>query len=470
MEKILILDDEKSILDLLVMVFEKEGYQVKTALSAPKALELIEKEEFDLIITDIKLPEMSGLEVLKKVKNKKSDIPVIVITAYGTVKQAVETLKAGAMDYILKPFDVDELKIVVSQGLERKRLQEENLLLRKELKDKYNLENIIGKSRKMREIYGLIEKIASADSTVLISGESGTGKEMAARTIHTLSQRRDGRFVSINCGALPENLLESELFGYVKGAFTGAVSNKKGMFEAAEEGCLFLDEVGEMAPWTQVKLLRSLQDKKIRRVGSTEEIPIDARIIAATNQDLKQKIKEGQFREDLYYRLNVISLEMPPLRERKEDIPLLISYFLDKYCQQMNRVNKRITPKVMKVLEAYPWPGNVRELENLMERIVAIEERQTITEDCLPEDILNPDKAFESELKLMTGFNLKVFLDGISKKYIKEAYKQSEGNLKKTSELLGISYRSLRHLIDKYELKFDKKNEWNDDEGYRGFP
>ena len=335
MEKILIIDDEKSVLDMLNVVFKKEGYRVKASLSAQKALELIDKEDFDLILSDIRLPQISGMELLRQVKEKKPDIPVIMITAYGTIKQAVEALKAGAIDYVLKPFDVEELKIIVSQGLEKRKLKEENILLKKELKEKYSFKNIVGKSKKMKEIYSLIEKVAATDSTVLITGESGTGKEMAARAIHLLSWRWDNPFVPINCGALPENLLESELFGHVKGAFTGAVVDKKGMFEVAEKGVLFLDEVGEMSPWTQVKLLGAIQDKKVRRVGATEEIPVDVRIIAATNQNLKKKIEEEKFREDLFYRLNVISLEMPPLREKKEDLPLLVSHFLKKYCMKM---------------------------------------------------------------------------------------------------------------------------------------
>ena len=283
MEKILIVDDERSILELLKTVFQKQGYRVETSLSARKALDMIEEDSFDLILTDIKIPGMSGMDLLKKVKEMNSDIPVIMITAYGTIKQAVEALKGGALDYVVKPFDVDELKIIVSQGLEKKRLKEENILLKKELREKYSFENMVGKSKEMQEIYSLIEKMATTDSTVLITGESGTGKELAARAIHFLSKRGKFPFVSINCGALPENLLESELFGHMKGSFTGAVANKKGMFEVAESGTLFLDEIGEMSPWTQVKLLRSLQEKKIRRVGGIEEIPVDARIMAASN-------------------------------------------------------------------------------------------------------------------------------------------------------------------------------------------
>lgn len=459
MDRILIIDDEKSILDLLSVVFKKEGYRVETALSAKAALDFINNEDFDLILTDIKLPQMSGMRILKLVIEKDPHMPVVMITAYGTIKQAVEALKMGALDYVVKPFNLEELKIIVAQGLDKRRIQTENVLLKKELKEKYGLESMVGKSKEMLEIYSLIEKIAGTDSTVLVSGESGTGKEVAARAIHHQSSRRDKSFVSINCGALPENLLESELFGHVKGSFTGAIANKKGLFEIAERGTLFLDEVGEMSPWTQVKLLRSLQDKKIRRVGGTEEIPIDVRIIAATNQDLKRRIEEGKFREDLFYRLNVISLEVPPLRKRKEDIPILVSHFLEKYCVKMGRKMKRIPPRVMKIFESYPWPGNVRELENTIERIIAIEDRETITESSLPDDILTPQGEPERNYELVPGFDLNATIDEISRNFIQQALRRANGNLKETAELLGINYRSLRYLIEKLELKSVRETE-----------
>ena len=459
MDRILIIDDEKSILDLLSVVFKKEGYKVATALSAKAALDYINKNDFDLILTDIKLPQMSGMRILQHIKDKDPDMPVVMITAYGTIKQAVEALKMGALDYVVKPFNMEELKIIVAQGLEKRRIQAENVLLKRELKEKYGLESMVGKSKVMREIYSLIEKIAGTDSTVLISGESGTGKEIAARAIHHQSTRRDKSFVSINCGALPENLLESELFGHVKGSFTGAIANKKGMFEIAEKGTLFLDEVGEMSPWTQVKLLRTLQDKKIRRVGGTDEIPVDVRIIAATNQDLKKRIEEGKFREDLFYRLNVISLEVPPLRDRKDDIPVLITHFLKKYCARMGRKMKRIPPRVMKIFEPYPWPGNVRELENTIERIIAIEERETITESSLPEEMLAPQSETERDYELKPGFDLNATIDEISKNFVQQALRRANGNLKETAELLGINYRSLRYLIEKLELKSVRETE-----------
>jgi len=459
MVKILIIDDEKSILDLLSVVFKKEGYIVETSLSAKTALELIDKEEFDLILTDIKLPQMSGMKILKYAKEKYPAMPVVMITAYGTIKQAIEALKMGAMDYIVKPFNMEELKIIVAQGLENRRMKQENVLLKKDLEEKYGMNNMVGKSKKMLEVYNLIEKIAVTDSTVLISGESGTGKEIAARAIHFHSRRRERPFVSINCGALPENLLESELFGHVKGSFTGAIVNKKGMFETAEKGTLFLDEVGEMSPWTQVKLLRTLQDRKVRRVGGTEEFPIDVRIIGATNQDLKKRIEEGKFREDLFYRLNVISLELPPLRNRKEDIPLLVSHFLSKYCDKMGRDMKRMAPRVMKVFESYSWPGNVRELENAIERIIAIEERETITESSLPDELISPQREQDRSYEVKPGFDLNVTLDDISRNFVQQALRRTNGNLKETATLLGINYRSLRYLIEKLGLRSAKEAE-----------
>lgn len=461
MDTILIIDDEKGLLEVLNVVFRKEGYEVKTATSGAEGLDILNSKSVDLVITDIRMPHMSGMEILRYVKENQPEVPVIVITAYGSIQQAVEALKAGALDYIVKPFDVEELKILVARGLERKHLELENILLKKDLKEKYKFENMIGKSRLMQEIYLLIDKVAGTDSTVLITGESGTGKEMAARAIHSLSRRKDKPFVTINCAALPENLLESELFGHTKGSFTGAISDKKGMFEVAHKGTLFLDEIGEMSPWTQVKLLRALQERKIRRVGGTEEIPVDVRVIAATNQDLKKRIEEGKFREDLYYRLNVISFEMPPLRERVEDIPLLTQHFLQKYCQQMGKKMKRLAPEVVGIFEQYSWPGNIRELENVIERIVAIEDRETITTACLPPEMLGMVKRDEIKVELSPGFDLNRHLDDIAKRYIVKALEKSGGRMKKAAPMLGVSYRTLRYLIDKYELKAKIREEEN---------
>ena len=468
METILIIDDERSLLDLLTVVFKKEGYAVKAAQTAAQGFEVLAKEDVDLVVTDIKMPGADGMDILRYARENLPDLPVILITAYGSIAQAVEALKAGALDYVVKPFDVEELKIIVGRGLASRRLQQENLLLKRDLKDRYGFEQMIGKSRAMQEIYILIEKVGSTDSTVLITGESGTGKEMAARAVHLQGVRRDHAFVSINCAALPENLLESELFGHVRGSFTGAVSDKKGMFELAQRGTLFLDEVGEMSPWTQVKLLRALQERKVRRVGGADEVPVDVRIIAATNLDLKKRIEEGKFREELYYRLNVISIDMPPLRKRVEDIPLLIAHFLQKYCDKMGKKPKRFTPEVVGLLEGYAWPGNIRELENVIERIVAIEDRETVTASCMPQEIVSPQKKkLDTQELFSPGFSLTRHLDEVTKKYIQEALAVTGGSLQKAAPLLGLSYRTIRYLIGKYDLNQVRKAERRNGNGER---
>ncbi len=460
MENVLIIDDEKSLLDLLSVVFKKEGYGVRAAQSAAAGFDVLEKGDIDLVVTDIKMPETDGMEVLKLVRENHPDVPVVMITAYGSIAQAVEALKAGALDYVVKPFDVEELKIIVGRGLAERRLRQENILLKRDLKERYSFENMIGKSRSMQEIYILIEKVASTDSTVLVTGESGTGKEMAARAIHFQSGRHDHQFVSINCAALPENLLESELFGHTRGSFTGAVADKKGMFEVAQRGTLFLDEVGEMSPWTQVKLLRAIQERQVRRVGGTEEIPVDVRIIAATNQDLKKRIQEGKFREELFYRLNVISFDMPPLRKRTEDIPLLVTHFLQKHCDRLGKKTKRFTPEVIGLLEAYAWPGNIRELENVIERIVAIEDRETVTVGCLPKEVVSPQKGKpDTNYFFEPGFNLTGYLDDVAKNYVGQALMATAGSIQKAAPLLGISYRTMRYLIGKYNLNKVRKND-----------
>ena len=454
MNTILIVDDERSILELLSVILKKEGYAVLVNPGTPSIYEDIEQKEFDLVISDIKMPQVDGMEVLRRVKAEKPTVPVIMITAYASVKQAVEALRLGAMDYIMKPFDIEEIKVLVANGLEHRRLLEENKILKQTLREETSFENMIGKSRPMQEVFTLIEKVAATDSTVLITGESGTGKELAARAIHANSRRRDRAFVSINCAALPENLLESELFGHVKGSFTGAISDKKGMFETAHAGTIFLDEVGETSPWTQVKLFRVLQERMIRRVGGTEEIPVNVRIIAATNQNLRKRIEEGKFREELFYRLNVISVDMPPLRRRPDDIPLLIQHFLRKHCEKMGRRIKRLTPEVTTALTKYSWPGNVRELENIIERLCAVEERETITAESLPDDVVEAGRApVGGAPVLLPGFDLEAHLDQVAQAYLKEASEKAAGNMRRMAELLGVSYRSLRYLMKKYQIR-----------------
>nr|MDP9120488.1 sigma-54 dependent transcriptional regulator [Acidobacteriota bacterium] len=382
--QLLIVDDEVSILDFLSLLFQGEGYDVETARSASEAQKALGSRSFDLVLCDILMPDGNGLDLLKEIRGANANTAVVMMTAYTSTKTAIEAMKLGAYDYISKPFDVEELKILTQKALERAELADENVYLRRELEQKYTFNNIIGKSPKMQAIFSLIERIARTTSTVLIHGESGTGKELIARATHFASPRSARRFLSINCGALPENLLESELFGHERGAFTGAVREKKGLFQEADHGTLFLDEIGEMTPSMQVKLLRALQQKMVRKVGGNQEEAVDVRVIAATNQDLESRLASGEFREDLYYRINVLPIHLPPLRQRREDIPLLVEFFLQKYSRQMDLPPRQISIEAIKMLESYDWPGNVRELENLVERALALSRAETITTRDLP--------------------------------------------------------------------------------------
>jgi DNA-binding NtrC family response regulator len=379
-----------------------------------------------------------------------------MMTAYTSTKSAIEAMKLGATDYISKPFDVEELKIVAQKALERAELADENIYLRRELAGKYTFNNIIGKSARMQAIFSLIERIARTSSTVLIHGESGTGKELIARAIHFASPRAPRRFLSINCGALPENLLESELFGHERGAFTGAVRDKKGLFQEADRGTLFLDEIGEMTPTMQVKLLRALQEKVVRKVGGNDEEPVDVRIIAATNQDLESRIATSDFREDLYYRINVLPIHLPPLRQRREDIPLLVEFFLQKYCKEMDLPPKPISVEAMQMLESYDWPGNVRELENLIERALALTHAETITTRDLPVHLLTHRKVNADLIELPEeGLDLEKYLEGIRVQLMQQALDRAGGVQTQAAELLGMSFRSFRYYAKKGGLKGD---------------
>src|SRR5262245_50465694 len=383
--KILVVDDERSIRELLEIFLRKEGFDASIAQNVKEALELIKKTEFDLIISDIRMPDMSGIDLLRHLRSNNFGGQFILLTAFASADAAIQALKMGAFDYILKTDNfIEELRVVVHHALENRRLREENTYLRREFKKVHGLGNLIGKSAAMQELFKMIETVSATNSTVLVTGESGTGKELVAKAIHLNSPRSDNAFVSVNCGAFPETLLESELFGYMKGAFTGAVANKKGLFEVAEKGTIFLDEVGETSAGMQVKLLRALQERTIRRVGGTEEIPVDVRIIAATNRDLTAMVAENQFREDLFYRISVIPLEIPPLRQRRDDIPLLANHFLSRLNSTMKRDVERISEEALKRLESYDWPGNVRELENAMERAFILEQSKELTAAFLP--------------------------------------------------------------------------------------
>jgi two-component system response regulator PilR (NtrC family) len=455
MASILIVDDEQSMRDFLRVMLEKQEYSVATAESGVKAREHLQEHDVDLIITDVMMPDMSGIELLEHVKQTSPDTIVIVITAYASHDTAVEAMKLGAEDYITKPFNIDEFSIIIRRALQRKELAEENVQLRRELKREHAFENIIGKSRPMIELFGMIERIASTPSTVLISGDSGTGKELVARAIHFNSPRSSKRFISINCGALPETLLESELFGYEKGAFTGADRTKLGLFESATGGTLFLDEIGNTPYPMQIKLLRAMQERKIRRVGGTEEIPVDVRIIAATNVDLEKLVEKETFREDLFYRVNVIRINLPSLEERREDIMLLGLHFLDKFASAANRPIRGFSDSARQLLESYHWPGNVRELENAIERAVALETGNVITRDSLPDSIKRTARSsIEDRIVIPAdGINLENHLEELRQKFVERAMELCNNRQKDAAEVLGMTPRSLRYLLDKYNLK-----------------
>ena len=476
MEKLLVVDDERSMRELLELVLKREGYAVHTAENGKRALELIRQNVYDLIISDVKMPDINGIELLAKVREISPETMVIMITAFATVDTARRAFKLGAEDLVIKDagFDVEELKVSVGKVLEKKHLRQENVLLKRELRQRNSLDNIIGRSPQMQAIYQMIETVAVTTSTVLITGESGTGKELVARAIHSTSDRAAAPFVSINCGAFTETLLESELFGYMKGSFTGANANRKGLFEAAEGGTIFLDEIGETTPAMQVKLLRVLQERNIRRVGGLEEIAVDVRVVAATNRDLSQMVEDGTFRNDLYYRISVIPIEMPPLRARRTDIPDLVRHFLEKYSAAANRPTLELAEEAMPYLESYDWPGNVRELENTIERAVALEHGRIagldrrrddngppvgvidrrIRPEWLPERILKYKPRAVADLDLPEdGIDLEGYLAQLEKDYIIRALQRTSGNQTRAAEILKMSVRSLRHLLDKHRIR-----------------
>lgn len=452
---LLIVDDELSMRELLERVFRRAGYRVMVAENGERALEAIRGTVFDVVLSDVRMPRLTGTELLAECRQVSPETMVILMTAHGTVEQAREAFKLGADDFIQKPFDIDEIKLVVQNAIERSELRKEVAILRRELNDRGKLENIIGRSQPMQEVFRLIQTIATTGSTVLITGESGVGKELVARAIHACSPRAEQPFVSINCGAFTETLLESELFGYMKGSFTGAIANKKGLFEAAHGGTIFLDEIGEMSLSMQVKLLRVLQERTIRRVGGTEEIPVDSRVVAATNRDLSRMVEEGTFRKDLFFRVNVIPINVPPLRERREDIRELSDHFLGKYGAMRAVPLRGISEEALKYLENYHFPGNVRELENVIERACALEPTDQVRPERLPETILkyDPVKVASAFDLPESGINLENFLSEIEKTYILQALRRTRGNQTKASDLLGMSVRSLRHLLDKHKIR-----------------
>jgi two-component system, NtrC family, response regulator PilR len=451
---LLIVDDETSILEFLSMLFESEGLAVATARSAAEAQRALAGKRFDLVLCDILMPDGNGLDLLKEIKSATPNTAVVMMTAFTSTKSAIEAMKLGAYDYVSKPFEVEELKLITQKALERVELADENVYLRRELEQKYTFNNIIGKSPRMQAIFALVERIARTTSTVLIHGESGTGKELIARAIHFASARASRRFLSINCGALPENLLESEMFGHERGAFTGAVREKKGLFQEADHGTLFLDEIGELTPPMQVKLLRALQQRVVRKVGGNQEEPIDVRVITATNQDLEGRLATGEFREDLYYRINVLPITLPPLRQRREDIPLLVDFFLEKYSRQMNLPARQISIEAMKLLETYDWPGNVRELENVIERSLALSHADTIGARDLPAQVLNHRRSHPELIELPEeGLDLEAHLEEIRAQLMAQALDRTGGVQTQAAELVKMSFRSFRYYAKKAGLR-----------------
>jgi len=458
--RILVVDDEKIVCESCKRILEEEGYEVETALSGREAFERMKENPFDIVITDLKMPGIDGMEVLRTFRKDYPDSIIIMITGFSTVETAVEAMKLGAFDYIPKPFTPDEVAIVVRKAIEKKNLVLENIYLRQELQEKYGFHNIVGKSKKMQEIYRIIAKVAVTDSTVLIYGQSGTGKELTARAIHFNSTRREKQFVPVDCAVLSENLLESELFGHVRGSFTGAVTTKPGLFEVADGGTVFLDEVGNISLSIQAKLLRVLQEREFTPVGGTKVKKVDIRLIAATNKDLEKMIKEEAFREDLYYRLNIVPIYLPTLKERQEDIPLLAVHFLKKYAEEMGKTVKGFTPEAMEKMMRYPWPGNIRELENVVERTVVMidDEMVRVEHLILPgqqekEISENQIPATSEELKEIKKHMREKAVEDIEKAFVLSALERHQWNVTRAAEEVGMLRPNFQALMRKYNLR-----------------
>ncbi len=454
--RILIVDDEASLREMLTLLLQRQGYQVDTADNGVAALEQIEQRSYDLIISDMKMPQMTGIELLRQLRRQDDDTTLIMITAFSSTEEAVEAMKLGAYDYITKPFKNDEIRLVVKKALERRQLRRENRQLKQRLRERFSFSSLIGQSAAMKRLLALLERIAPSQANVLITGESGTGKELVAQALHSGSSRKDRPFVPINCGAIPENLLESELFGHERGAFTGADRKKQGLFETAHQGTLFLDEIGELPMGMQVKLLRVLQEREFRRVGGTTTIPLDIRLIAATNQDLQENIRQGSFREDLFYRLNVVTVEMPPLRERRGDIPLLIQSF---YRKKTGRETYHIDKPALEMLVNYDWPGNVRELENLVERCLVLGGTERLTADLLPPQFAGQSVCPPAGLtEIPAGFKLEPWLEEQERQVLLLALQQAGGVRTKAAQLLGVSFRSMRYRLEKLGIADEKSD------------
>src|SRR3990172_523287 len=455
--QILLIDDEDDIRETLTTLLNMNGYTVTALPDGPSAIEEVKKEKYQMVITDLMLPEMNGIDIIKNIKEVDPDIQCIVITGYATVSTEVEAMKAGAFDYLMKPFNSSEIMMLIKRALEFQELHAENQQLKKNLESKYRFENLIGNSEGIKKVCSLIEKVAETDSTILILGESGTGKELVARTIHYNSPRKNKPLIPINCGAIPETLLESELFGHEKGAFTGASATRIGRFELADGGTIFLDEIGDMSPTLQVKLLRVLQQREFERVGGVRTIKVDVRIIAATNIDLEHAVHEGKFREDLYYRLNVIPVVIPPLRERADDIPLLMDHFLSHFNKSKKRDIKGFSPAAMDILISYPWPVNIRELENLVERLIILKGNGTICPDDLPEKFISHTLNNEGALHITlpeTGVNLKDVVEEFENNLILQAMQKAQGVKNKAAQLLSLNRTTLVEKLKKKKLDY----------------
>jgi DNA-binding NtrC family response regulator len=454
METILVVEDKESMAQMLKDALESEGYEVISAKTGTEGLKYLRESGIDLVLTDLKLPEKDGIEILRTSKEENHLIPVIVMTAFGSVETAVQAMKEGAFDFITKPFDIDHLRMLIKRALETQRLFTENILLREELASKLGLPKIVGKSAGITEVAQLVQKVALTKTTVLLLGESGTGKELFARAIHNLSHRRDYPFVPINCAAIPKNLLESELFGHEKGSFTGADAKKLGKFELADRGTIFLDEVGDMDLTLQSKLLRAIQESEIERIGGVKTVKVDVRIVAASNRDLEKAVEDKGFREDLYYRLNVFPIQIPPLRERREDIPLLVEYFISRYCLELKTTQKDISKDALNILMNYRWKGNVRELENTLERAIILCDGNIIT----PEHIVvtqrpAPDSTEQWQLEGPLEDVAKRALKIVETQRIAEALRKTRGNKSKAAEMLRVSYKTLLTKIKEYSIE-----------------
>ena len=453
---ILVVDDEKGQRDILKAILVKQGYEISTSSNGMEALRLFKETPFDVVLTDLKMPGLDGIELLRNILKEKSPVSVVLMTAHGTINSAVEAMKLGAFDYLVKPFEMDELLVVVKKALEKTNLLKENTLLRQQLEERFRIDGIVGKSGMMQEIFRILKKVCASNSTVIVYGESGTGKELVAKAIHYNSPRRDNLFMAVNCAAIPETLLESELFGYEKGAFTGAHTRKIGLFETANGGTLFLDEIAELPIALQAKLLRVLQEREIRRLGGKDNIKIDVRIIAATNKRLEEEVKRGSFREDLFYRLNVIALKLPALRERAEDIPELIDHFIEKHSKTHNKKIATISKDAMALLINYPWPGNVRQLESAIERAILLaDDGAAIDANLLPHEVVN--QVYQTSRIAFEIPSQGISFEELEKELIIKAMEKTGWVIAKAAQLLGMSYKTLQYRINKFGIKRDLK-------------